>query len=195
MSSKDEVRSFLMSRRAAVSPAQAGLTEGLGERRVAGMRREEVAMLAGVSLNYTRLERGAIGRASENVLPSATASNAFATLPAYPERPSTGCATTSPPSSSPAARSSKPKPASVTPTPQPPSASTPTRSPSPTKTSPTPSTATLTTSPPTSPTTPTARTHKGDSSSPIQGAGRRRMIRWSHRSRCPRGTGSVRAEP
>ncbi len=52
MSSKDEVREFLISRRAQVTPEQAGLPNFGGERRVPGLRREEVAMLAGVSLDY-----------------------------------------------------------------------------------------------------------------------------------------------
>jgi transcriptional regulator with XRE-family HTH domain len=69
MSLKDEVREFLISRRAHVTPEQAGLPDFGGERRVPGLRREEVAMLAGVSLDYyTRLERGNIRGASESVL-------------------------------------------------------------------------------------------------------------------------------
>lgn len=64
-----EIRDFLMSRRARVSPEQAGLPFVGGDRRVAGLRREEVAMLAGVSVEYyTRLERGRLGGASESVL-------------------------------------------------------------------------------------------------------------------------------
>jgi transcriptional regulator with XRE-family HTH domain len=69
MSRKDEVREFLISRRAHVSPEQAGLSTYGEERRVPGLRREEVAVLAGVSLDYyTRLERGNIRGASESVL-------------------------------------------------------------------------------------------------------------------------------
>ena len=69
MSKKDEVREFLISRRAHVTPEQAGLPDFGGERRVPGLRREEVAMLAGVSLDYyTRLERGNVRGASESVL-------------------------------------------------------------------------------------------------------------------------------
>ena len=57
-----------MSRRAKVTPAQAGLPAGRG-RRVPGLRRSEVAMLAGVSVEYySRLERGAIRGASTAVL-------------------------------------------------------------------------------------------------------------------------------
>ena len=69
MASKDEVREFLISRRAKVTPEQASMPDFGGERRVTGLRREEVAMLANVSLDYyTRLERGNIGGASESVL-------------------------------------------------------------------------------------------------------------------------------
>ncbi|MGW6504102.1 helix-turn-helix domain-containing protein [Nonomuraea angiospora] len=69
MSRKDEVREFLISRRAHVTPEQAGLPDYGGERRVPGLRREEVAMLAGVSVDYyTQLERGKIRGASESVL-------------------------------------------------------------------------------------------------------------------------------
>jgi transcriptional regulator with XRE-family HTH domain len=69
MSKKDEVREFLISRRANVTPEQAGLPSTGGERRVPGLRHEEVAMLAGLSTDYyTRLERGKIRGASESVL-------------------------------------------------------------------------------------------------------------------------------
>lgn len=69
MSSKDEAREFLISRRARVTTAKAGLPDFGGERRVPGLRREEVAMLAGVSLDYyNRLERGNIRGASDSVL-------------------------------------------------------------------------------------------------------------------------------
>lgn len=69
MSRKDEVREFLISRRAHITPEQAGLPDFGGERRVPGLRREEVAELAGVSLDYyTQLERGKIRGASESVL-------------------------------------------------------------------------------------------------------------------------------
>lgn len=63
-----EVREFLMSRRAKLSPADTGLPTS-GTRRVAGLRRSEVAMLAGVSVEYySKLERGAIAGASASVL-------------------------------------------------------------------------------------------------------------------------------
>ena len=63
-----ETRAFLMSRRAKISPAQAGLPPA-GRRRVPGLRRTEVAMLAGVSVEYySRLERGDASGVSENIL-------------------------------------------------------------------------------------------------------------------------------
>lgn len=69
MEIEQEVRDFLMSRRARITPQQAGLPHVGGSRRVAGLRREELAMLAGVSVEYyTRMERGRIGGASEGVL-------------------------------------------------------------------------------------------------------------------------------
>ena len=68
MDTKKEISEFLTSRRARVSPEQAGLTS-YGARRVPGLRREEVAVLAGVSVPYyTRLERGDMSGASEGVL-------------------------------------------------------------------------------------------------------------------------------
>ena len=68
MDNKAEVREFLMSRRAKVTPEQAGLAAG-PNRRVAGLRRTEVATLADVSVEYyAKLERGAIGGASSSVL-------------------------------------------------------------------------------------------------------------------------------
>ena len=69
MEIEQEIRNFLMTRRAAVTPDQAGLPYGGGDRRVPGLRREEVAMLAGLSVEYyTRIERGKIAGASESVL-------------------------------------------------------------------------------------------------------------------------------
>jgi transcriptional regulator with XRE-family HTH domain len=65
---RDEVREFLISRRAKITPAEAGLPIH-GERRVPGLRRTEVAALAGVSVEYySKLERGAIAGASASVL-------------------------------------------------------------------------------------------------------------------------------
>lgn len=64
-----EVREFLASRRARITPELAGLTLFGGRRRVPGLRREEVAMLAGVSVDYyTKLERGNLSGTSESVL-------------------------------------------------------------------------------------------------------------------------------
>jgi transcriptional regulator with XRE-family HTH domain len=69
MDSRVELREFLLSRRAKITPAQAKLPAYGGNRRVAGLRREEVAMLAGVSVDYyTKLERGSIGVVSDSVL-------------------------------------------------------------------------------------------------------------------------------
>ncbi|MBG0566456.1 helix-turn-helix transcriptional regulator [Actinoplanes aureus] len=71
MDHRSETRSFLTSRRARLSPEQAGLPVYGGHRRVAGLRREEAAMLAGVSVDYyTRLERGNLSGVSESVLES-----------------------------------------------------------------------------------------------------------------------------
>jgi transcriptional regulator with XRE-family HTH domain len=65
---RNEIREFLTSRRAKITPDQVGLT-AYGPRRVPGLRREEVAVLAGVSVPYyTRLERGDMSGVSESVL-------------------------------------------------------------------------------------------------------------------------------
>jgi transcriptional regulator with XRE-family HTH domain len=70
MDNRAQVREFLISRRERISPAQAGLPAyGAGNRRVKGLRREEVALLAGVSIDYyVRMERGNLTGASEAVL-------------------------------------------------------------------------------------------------------------------------------
>jgi transcriptional regulator with XRE-family HTH domain len=66
---RNEVRDFLATRRARVTPEQAGLPLYGGHRRVPGLRREELALLAGVSVDYyTRLERGNLSGASDSVL-------------------------------------------------------------------------------------------------------------------------------
>src|SRR5262245_30549547 len=71
MDMRREVREFLSSRRARISPEQAGLPAYGGNRRVKGLRREEVALLAGVSIDYyVRMERGNLSGASDNVLDS-----------------------------------------------------------------------------------------------------------------------------
>ena len=69
MDNRDEIREFLISRRAKITPDRAGLPAYGGNRRVPGLRREEVALLAGVSIDYyTRLERGNLNGVSESVL-------------------------------------------------------------------------------------------------------------------------------
>ena len=66
---RSEIRQFLAGRRAKVTPGQVGLPTGGGRRRVPGLRREEVAMLAGVSTDwYIRLEKGHITGVSAEVL-------------------------------------------------------------------------------------------------------------------------------
>jgi transcriptional regulator with XRE-family HTH domain len=66
---RSDIRDFLTSRRARITPQQAGLLPGGGRRRVPGLRREEVAVLAGVSTDwYIRLEKGHIAGVSEDVL-------------------------------------------------------------------------------------------------------------------------------
>ena len=71
MDNRQEIRDFLATRRAKITPQQAGLPAYGGHRRVPGLRREEAAMLAGVSVDYyTRLERGGLHGASDSVLES-----------------------------------------------------------------------------------------------------------------------------
>lgn len=66
---KAEVRDFLTSRRAKITPELAGIPLYGQRRRVPGLRREEVAQLAGISTDYyTRLEKGVLGSASDAVL-------------------------------------------------------------------------------------------------------------------------------
>jgi len=68
MDNKAEVREFLTSRRAKLTPEEVGIPGG-GNRRVPGLRRNEVATLAGVSIEYyAKIERGQIAGASETVL-------------------------------------------------------------------------------------------------------------------------------
>src|SRR5829696_8654568 len=68
MDTRSDIREFLTSRRARLKAADVGLPD-YGPRRVRGLRREEVAVLAGVSVPYyTRLERGDMSGASEGVL-------------------------------------------------------------------------------------------------------------------------------
>ena len=70
MDNRSEVREFLTSRRAKISPQQAGLPlYRTDRRRVPGLRRQEVATLAGLSVDYyTQLERGQLSGVSESVL-------------------------------------------------------------------------------------------------------------------------------
>ena len=64
-----DIREFLTTRRAKIAPERAGLPTYGRQRRVAGLRREEVALLAGISVEYyTRLERGNARGVSEDVL-------------------------------------------------------------------------------------------------------------------------------
>jgi len=67
--SREDVRQFLATRRARITPGQAGLPDYGGQRRVPGLRRAEVALLAGVSPDYyIRLERGNLSGVSDSVL-------------------------------------------------------------------------------------------------------------------------------
>ncbi len=65
---RKDIKDFLMTRRAAITPEQVGLPPGR-RRRVPGLRREEVAQLAGVSVEYyTQIERGNVSGVSDGVL-------------------------------------------------------------------------------------------------------------------------------
>jgi transcriptional regulator with XRE-family HTH domain len=69
MDRSTQIREFLRTRRARLTPEQVGLDPHPGARRVPGLRREEVAHLAGVSVDYyIRLERGHAQGVSETVL-------------------------------------------------------------------------------------------------------------------------------
>lgn len=69
MDKRRELGEFLARRRGQVSPENAPIPAVLGTRRVPGLRREEVALLAGISTTYyTRLERGKVGGISDSVL-------------------------------------------------------------------------------------------------------------------------------
>lgn len=69
MDTRKDLREFLITRRARITPQQAGLPTYGEHRRVPGLRREEVALLAGVSVGYlTRLERGNAAGVSDSVL-------------------------------------------------------------------------------------------------------------------------------
>ncbi|MFY0408902.1 helix-turn-helix domain-containing protein [Solicola sp. PLA-1-18] len=69
MAQQQEIRDFLTSRRARLTPEMAGLTVYGTNRRVKGLRRDEVAVLSGISVDYyTRLERGNLSGVSDQVL-------------------------------------------------------------------------------------------------------------------------------
>ncbi|MEV6827305.1 helix-turn-helix transcriptional regulator [Amycolatopsis sp. NPDC051102] len=71
MSDAAELGAFLKARRAALDPAELGLPRGITHRRVEGLRREELAQLAGISVDYyTRLEQGRAKNVSDAVLGS-----------------------------------------------------------------------------------------------------------------------------
>ncbi|MFF2555418.1 helix-turn-helix transcriptional regulator [Nocardia sp. NPDC058058] len=74
MAVRNPLGEFLQTRRARISPEQAGLRAGASgrtRRRVAGLRREELAQLAGISVEYyQRLEQGRANRPSREVLDS-----------------------------------------------------------------------------------------------------------------------------
>lgn len=71
MDARSELGDFLKSRRAALRPEDVGITPPPNRRRVTGLRREELSMLAGVSItHYTRLEQGRAPNASDGVLES-----------------------------------------------------------------------------------------------------------------------------
>ena len=67
---RGEIQTFLTTRRARINPEQAGLsTYGAERRRVSGLRRDEVALLAGISSQYyTKLERGNAAGVSDSVI-------------------------------------------------------------------------------------------------------------------------------
>jgi transcriptional regulator with XRE-family HTH domain len=67
---RGQIREFLTTRRARITPEQARLPAyGGSRRRVSGLRRDEVAFLAGISSQYyTRLERGSVTGVSESVI-------------------------------------------------------------------------------------------------------------------------------
>lgn len=69
MDAASDIREFLSSRRARLTPTDVGLPDYGGRRRVSGLRREEVALLAGMSVEYyTRLERGNASGVSDTIL-------------------------------------------------------------------------------------------------------------------------------
>jgi transcriptional regulator with XRE-family HTH domain len=68
-SARQDIRTFLTSRRARITPKDVGLPDFGGRRQVSGLRRSEVAQLAAISVEYyTRIERGNVGGVSEDIL-------------------------------------------------------------------------------------------------------------------------------
>ncbi|CAM5718375.1 MULTISPECIES: helix-turn-helix transcriptional regulator [Streptomyces] len=66
---REDIRTFLTSRRARITPKEAGLPDFGGRRQVSGLRRSEVAQLAAISVEYyTRIERGNVQGVSEDIL-------------------------------------------------------------------------------------------------------------------------------
>lgn len=113
MDRRKDIQEFLTSRRGRLTPEQAGLPSFGDKRRVTGLRREEVAMLAGVSMDYyARLERGHLAGASESVLEAVSsalqlddaerqhlfdlARNSETTMSGRPRRPKPAAATPRP---------------------------------------------------------------------------------------------------
>ncbi|MCL2594773.1 MAG: helix-turn-helix transcriptional regulator [Promicromonosporaceae bacterium] len=71
MDRQQHISEFLRTRRERLTPKQAGLTRASGRRRTAGLRREEVALLAGISVHYyAKMERGNLDGVSRQVLES-----------------------------------------------------------------------------------------------------------------------------
>jgi transcriptional regulator with XRE-family HTH domain len=87
VSTSDDIAEFLSSRRARITPEQAGLPS-YGTRRVPGLRREGVASLAGVGIDYyRRLERGNVTGVSDSVLEALSRALQLDHAPALRSRP------------------------------------------------------------------------------------------------------------
>jgi len=97
---EDEITPFLKARRAALDPAELGLPDGPSRRRVRGLRREEVAQRAGISVDYyTRIEQGRAPAISDSVLDAVAralrlseAEHTYLRNITLPHRPSGACA-------------------------------------------------------------------------------------------------------
>src|SRR6478735_8179028 len=114
MDNRNDIREFLTSRRERLTPQQAGLPDFGGRRRVKGLRREEVALLAGMSTEYyVRLERGNGAGVSEAILDSISRALQLDEAEHAPLRPRPG--------------SQPRRPARPSPRPVPPAAGTPAR--------------------------------------------------------------------